>query len=863
MSQSVVDPQTAVLLALDPLHFPQLHNVRQRLIEGTPHPENPVLRPRPGQWDGTRCKVYGTVLVDPRDGLFKMWYSGGTDTEDAIRRECGSPRNLGYAFSEDGIRWTRPNLGLIEYNGSRDNNLIMLDAQAPSVFLLEDAPAAERFMMITEAGQHTNENYILFSADGVNWNRKPRPPVDSGDWGAKTHEPFSILFDPKDLNPVRRWKGYSLLHIFDNGYRGRAVGYFEAADPQRWVEPPRQPIMSAFEGMESEIHIPHVSRFHDTYVMLYDAMEPNHHTQAEVAVSDDAVNFRRVQSGVKLIPNGPPGSVNAGKVCVSPRSLFTHQGKIWWYHTVSCDTYQTCPRGLRGSPWYRYTNLVQWREDGFARLEAAGAQGRVTSAPLRLADERLETVWVNAAAPAGAAVTVEVLAADGQVVGVTRPWTGDGTRATLQWRGEIPRLPRGGAFRLRLHVEGGAAVYAVGVAGATRDPSPPPQSQPPPSPRAIEGPARGVRWSFAAGKKITAAPVIAGELILCTSWDHHVYALDCKTGLPQWKFKTANAVVSTPAVHGDVAYVASRDGNVYALDLATGELKWKSPVHDGRKFNGFNPNGAWIDCTPTVAPYAPRWAVMARDEQGNRIRKLEPEAPHWLFVGAHDRQMHAFDLATGHEMWRTPTFNWILSRPAVDGYTVYFGCMDGHLYALDAQCGALKWRYRAGRHLKYAPQVVPGSVVCEAVCGSPLVEDGTVYFGGDDGFMYALDAATGEERWAFATGKWIWGKPVRFGDVLCFASADQHVYGLDAKTGSRRWKTRTGNANYADVAERRGQALVACTDGNLYALDPATGRIAWSFDAGAGLRAAPAVADDGRIYLGNCAGRLLCIDRED
>ena len=44
----------AALLALDPQHFPTLENARQVLEPGEKHPANPVLAPRPGQWDGTR-----------------------------------------------------------------------------------------------------------------------------------------------------------------------------------------------------------------------------------------------------------------------------------------------------------------------------------------------------------------------------------------------------------------------------------------------------------------------------------------------------------------------------------------------------------------------------------------------------------------------------------------------------------------------------------------------------------------------------------------------------------------------------------------------------------------------------------------
>src|SRR5262245_54355903 len=145
--------QEIVLTALEPEAFPVLRGARQVLEPAEKCPENPVLRPRAGQWDGTRCKVYGTVLYDPQDKLFKMWYSGGTDTPDAVRRRDGSPRHVGYAYSEDGVHWQRPMLGLIEFAGSRENNLIHLDAQAPSVFLqTHETDPKRRLLMLTVDG---------------------------------------------------------------------------------------------------------------------------------------------------------------------------------------------------------------------------------------------------------------------------------------------------------------------------------------------------------------------------------------------------------------------------------------------------------------------------------------------------------------------------------------------------------------------------------------------------------------------------------------------------------------------------------------------------------------------------------------
>ncbi|MBI3943506.1 MAG: PQQ-binding-like beta-propeller repeat protein [Chloroflexi bacterium] len=854
-------PET-VLLALDPQHFDTTQNARQVLVPGAKHPDNPILRPRAGAWDGTRCKVYGTVLVDPKDGLFRMWYSGSTDYPDAVRRRDGARRHVGYACSQDGIHWERPALGLVEYDGSKENNLVQLDAQAPSVFLQEQASADRRFLMITETGLDTHHNKVLYSADGIHWTEPGQEPIPS-DTGQGRHEPFSILHDPQESDPTRRWKGYSLIHVRRDGYRGRAVGLFLAPEPYGWQEYPIQPIMSATEGMESEIHIPHVTRFHGTYVMLYDAMEPNHHTQTEIAVSDDGITFRRVQNGVKVIPNGKPGEPDAGKVCVSPRSLFTHDGKIWWYYTISADTYQTGPRGLMANPWYRYTALAQWRQDGFAYLGAisSGDQATVTSRLLEVGSGGLEELWLNAEAPvAGSGITIDLLDEAGQSLATSQPWLGDHLRGAITWEGGIrPPLTAGQKVSLRLHFSGAdTRIYAMGIgnvkpaAPVAHTASRPPGSLPVPRRTATSPGLPKIRWSFTAQAKISGSPVLDGDTVYFGSWDQSIYAIDTRQGAQRWKFETKNSITAAPAVYRQNVYVGSRDGYVYALDANNGHLQWKTQVYNVPLSTLRNPNGPWVEGSPTVGAWANTWG----DEQ---------DAPHRLFIGAHDRNMHAFDLVQGLEEWRFPTFNWILSRPAVEYYAVYFGSMDGYIYALDGRSGAMVWRYRAGRHLQYAPSVVPGSIACEAVCGSPLVDHGTVYCGADDGFMYALDSATGAERWVFQTQKWIWGRPLLSRGVLIVPSADGRIYGLDPASGRPVWRKATENGNYAEVVrwqDRQGRerALVACTSGRLYAVEPESGHTVWSFDAGAGLRAAPVVGTDGIIYLPTCTGSLHALE---
>ena len=80
------------------------------------HPGRPVVvQGGPDDPDSTEVVYYGSVIGI--DGEYHMWY-GGAGT-DHIRRVC-------YAVSKDGIEWDKPKLGILEYNGNKNNNLVGL-----------------------------------------------------------------------------------------------------------------------------------------------------------------------------------------------------------------------------------------------------------------------------------------------------------------------------------------------------------------------------------------------------------------------------------------------------------------------------------------------------------------------------------------------------------------------------------------------------------------------------------------------------------------------------------------------------------------------------------------------------------------
>jgi outer membrane protein assembly factor BamB len=151
---------------------------------------------------------------------------------------------------------------------------------------------------------------------------------------------------------------------------------------------------------------------------------------------------------------------------------------------------------------------------------------------------------------------------------------------------------------------------------------------------------------------------------------------------------------------------------------------------------------------------------------------------------------------------------------------------------------------------------------------TPLVHDGIVYVGSNDGNLYAIDARSGVERWRFATGAPVTSSAAWAGGQVYVASRDGRLYCLDAADGRLRWSHRfgaeLGAQNYWDYLLSSptivdGRLYIGAGDGHLYAFDAASGAVRWSFDAGARIRSTPAV-QGGSVVVGTLAGRVVAVD---
>lgn len=123
------------------------------------HPDPVLVADKP--WEGERAQAWGSVILDP-DGLLRMWYFA-FNTE---RRKDELDRG-GYAYAEsrDGVHWEKPNLGVVEFRGSKKNNLFY--TCAPDGKNLVDEELARRGLGLPALDEKGKQIGVLKNLDGL------------------------------------------------------------------------------------------------------------------------------------------------------------------------------------------------------------------------------------------------------------------------------------------------------------------------------------------------------------------------------------------------------------------------------------------------------------------------------------------------------------------------------------------------------------------------------------------------------------------------------------------------------------------------------------------------------------------------
>ena len=116
--------------------------------------------------------------------------------------------------------------------------------------------------------------------------------------------------------------------------------------------------------------------------------------------------------------------------------------------------------------------------------------------------------------------------------------------------------------------------------------------------------------------------------------------------------------------------------------------------------------------------------------------------------------------------------NWVWNTPSLDGDTLYFGDVDGNLYAFNTSSGSLNWK-----------PVKPNG----PITASPLVRDDHILLATESGSVFAIDR-DGKVLWTEEVGGKIYTTPIAAGDLTVVAPLETDFYlaALDAN-GRQVW----------------------------------------------------------------------------
>ena len=200
------------------------------------------------------------------------------------------------------------------------------------------------------------------------------------------------------------------------------------------------------------------------------------------------------------------------------------------------------------------------------------------------------------------------------------------------------------------------------------------------------------------------------------------------------------------------------------------------------------------------------------------------------------------------------------AQPVVGGGLVYLGTDGGYLIAVDAATGAEKWKF-----VPETPSVLFGLVKEKPgpVYAGPVLAGKRVIFAGTSHKVYALDAASGKpaQGWEpYNAGERVWGTPLVVSDTVYLGTLSHKLIALDAATGKERWKFEQAKGTLAgSPVFDNGVIYVGSFDDHLYAVDAASGALRWSYNANNWVWEGPAVVS-GTLYFGDVGGNVYALD---
>ena len=385
-------------------------------------------------WEARFDNPYCSIIYDDEERIYKCWYSiftrsvakGGFPGEGLPPerrawfdwREGQREFGLCYATSNDGIRWEKPELGLVDFGGSKKNNIVIEYTHGVAVIKdLHETDPSRRYKAIHPESENSA---VWFSPDGIHWGEQLNArPIDRGDtnqslWWDEDVRKYVVI--------TRRWGGANTTGRYGRmGHRQKVRSVSD--DFLRWS---KSELVVEGLDLRRQIHdmlvVPHAG----VYLGMVGLFDIEASRQwCELAWSPDGIEWHRVQPGKPLIPNGPVmGDYDWG--CIFTSKPIVRVDEILLYYGANDGRFM----GWRSG----YLALARLRPDGFAGYEqiAGGSNktGSLTTVAVPVAGDPLR---VSADVAPSGFVNVTLLDEDNRQLAAGELITSTVTDAEVQW----------------------------------------------------------------------------------------------------------------------------------------------------------------------------------------------------------------------------------------------------------------------------------------------------------------------------------------------------------------------------------------------------------------------------------------------
>ncbi len=315
-------------------------------------------------------------------------------------------------------------------------------------------------------------------------------------------------------------------------------------------------------------------------------------------------------------------------------------------------------------------------------------------------------------------------------------------------------------------------------------------------------------WAFKCGDAIETTPLVVGNVVYVACLDKHLYAIDLTTGQQVWKRKLGSFKAS-PGYDGGRVYVGDLEGKFYAVDAAKGDLLWtfetQGEIHAAPNFVAGDALIGSHDAT-----------LYRLNRDGKKVWEFKIDGPingaaalagDRTFVAGCDSLLHVVDVATGKSLGTVDLGGQAAATGAVEGDGVYVGTMTNQVLAVNWKTLKKSWEFEAKRRQ-------------QPFYSSAAVTKDLVVIGGRDKRVYALDRATGQEKWSFVAEGNVDASPVVVGNrvyVGCLSNTGE-FYALDLATGKLAQTLTLDSAVGGTVGVGPDCLLVGTDKGTLYKL---------------------------------------------